>query len=121
MSERNTKDIVWECVAYEDLGVKCEYSVFVATCCGVREGEARFGLSQLVEVMEADYVGHLKMALWVLVTLPASSYFVVKLRGGEGSQVGRVGTRDAHSITWQSQDQEKRKEKVIQDERKHGK
>lgn len=53
--------------------------MFVSTFCRVSEGEARFGLSQLVEVMEAHHVGRLKMALWILVTFPAPPYFVVKL------------------------------------------
>lgn len=70
----------------------------MSTFCGVCEGEARFGLGQLVEVVEAHYVGRLKVALWVLVTFPAATYFVVKLGGGQGSQEGRVGTGDAHSI-----------------------
>lgn len=68
-----------KCVAYWLLSIKYEFSVFVPTCCGVCEGEARFGFSQLVEVMEADYVGRLEMALWVLVTFPAAPYFIVKL------------------------------------------
>ena len=70
----------------------------VSTCCGVFEGEARFGLSQLMEVVEAHDVGRLEMALRVLVAFPAASYFVVQLGGGQGSQEGRVGTGDAHSI-----------------------
>lgn len=86
-----------KCAAYLLLSIKYEFSAFVSTRCGVCEGEARFGFSQLVEVVEADYVGRLEMALWVLVTFPAPPYFVVKLRGGQGSQVGRVGRRDAHS------------------------
>lgn len=80
------------------LGVQNEFSAFLSTFCGVPEGEARLGVSQLVEVMEPHYVGRLKVALWVLVTFPAPTYFVVKLGGGQGSQEGRVGTGDAHSI-----------------------
>lgn len=62
------------------------------------EGEARFGVSQLVEVMEAHYIGCLKVALWVLVAFPATPYFIVKLGGGQGSEEGCVRTGDAHSI-----------------------
>lgn len=85
-------------IAYLFLGVQHEFSVLGSTFCGVCEGETRFGVSQLVEVMEAYYVGRLKMALWVLVAFPAPTYLVVKLGGGQGSQEGRVGTGDAHSI-----------------------
>lgn len=53
----------------------CPYS----TCGWVCEGEACFGLSQLVKVVQADHVGRLKMALWVLVALAAAPDFVVKL------------------------------------------
>lgn len=73
-------------------------SVFLSTCCGVCEGEAWFGVSQLVEVMETHDVGRLKMALWVLVTFTAAAYFIVKLGGGQRSQEGRVGTGDADSV-----------------------
>lgn len=76
----------------------CVLSVSVSTCGGVGEGEARFGFGQLVEVVEADDVGRLEMALWVLVAFPAPPDLVVQLRGGKGSQVGRVGTRDADSV-----------------------
>lgn len=86
------------CIVYVFLSVQCEFSVLFYTCCGVREGEAWFGLSQLVEVMETHYVRRLKMALWILVAFPAAAYFVVKLGGGQRSQEGRVGTGDAHSI-----------------------
>lgn len=65
------------------------------------EGEASFGLSQLVEVVEADHVGRLEMALWVLVALAAPPDFIIELGGGQGGQVGGVGGRDAHSIIWQ--------------------
>lgn len=71
---------------------------FLSTCCGVFEGEACFGLSQLVEVVEAHYVGCLKMALRVLVAFPAPPHLVVKLGGGQGSQEGCVGTGDAYSV-----------------------
>lgn len=67
----------------------------------MREGEARFGVGQLVEVVEADHVGRLKMALWVLVAFTAPPDFVVELRGGQGGQVGGVGRRDAHPIVWE--------------------
>lgn len=61
------------------------------------EGKARLGISQLVEVMETHYIWRLKMALGVLVTFPAPSYFIVKLGGGQWSHKGCVGTGDAHS------------------------
>lgn len=48
--------------------------------------------------MEAHHIRSLKMALRVLVSFPAPSDFIVKLRRGNGSQVGRVGTRDTDSI-----------------------
>ena len=51
------------CIVYLFLGVQCELSVLFSTCCGVGEGEAWFGVRQLVEVMETHYVGCLKMAL----------------------------------------------------------
>lgn len=62
------------------------------------EGEARFGIGQLVEVMEAHHVGSLEVALRVLVTFPAPPHFVVELGGGQGSKEGRVGTGDAHAV-----------------------
>lgn len=66
------------------------------TCGGVYKGEAGFGLSQLVEVVESDYVGGLKVALRVLVPLPAPPDLVIQLGGREGGQEGGVGTGDAH-------------------------
>lgn len=65
------------------------------------EGEACFGVGQLVEVVEADHVGRLKMALWVLVAFTASPDFIVELGGGQGGQVGGVRRRDAHAIIWE--------------------
>lgn len=62
------------------------------------EGEARFGVSQLVEVMKADDVRRLKVALRALVPFPAPSDFVVKLGGGQRSQKRRVGAGNADSI-----------------------
>lgn len=59
------------------------------------EGEAGFGLGQLVEVVEANDVGRLEVTLGVLVPLPAAADFVVQLGGGERSQEGRVGRGDA--------------------------
>lgn len=80
------------------IGVQYELCAFLSTFCGVFEGEACFGLSQLVEVVEAHYIGCLKMALRVLVTFPASPYLVVKLGGGQWSQEGRVGAGNAYAI-----------------------
>lgn len=54
------------------------------TCGGVYKGEAGFGLSQLVEVVESDDVGGLKMTLGVLVSLPATPNLIIQLGGGEG-------------------------------------
>lgn len=70
----------------------------VSTFRWVCEREACFGISQLVEVMEAHHVRSLKMALGVLVPLPTPPDFIVKLGRRNGSQVGRVGARDADSI-----------------------
>lgn len=75
--------------------------ICVFTCVRVCESEARFGFSQLVKVMQAHYIGCLKMALRVFVAFPASSYLIVKLGGGQGSQEGGVGTRDTYSIVWE--------------------
>lgn len=55
--------------------------VFAFTFRGVCESEARFGISQLVEVMEAHYIWSLKMTLGVLVAFAASSHFIVKFGG----------------------------------------
>lgn len=62
------------------------------------EGEAGFGLSQLVEVVEAHNVRRFKMTLGIFVTFPTPSYLIVKLGGGQRRQEGCVGTGDAHSI-----------------------
>lgn len=59
--------------------LRARRSCCYGTCCRVCEGEAGFGVGQLVEVMEADHVGGLKMALWVLVALAAAPDFIVKL------------------------------------------
>lgn len=80
------------------LRVQSEFGDDLSTCCGVFEGEARFGFSQLVKVVEANNVGRFKVALWVLVTFPAVPYFVVQLGGGQRSQEGRVGRGDADSV-----------------------
>jgi hypothetical protein len=66
------------------------------TCGGVYKGEAGFGLSQLVEVVESDDVGGLKVALWVLVSLPAPPNLIIQLGGGEGGKERGVGTGDAN-------------------------
>lgn len=71
---------------------------FVFTCFGVSEGETRFGVGQLVEVMKADDVRCLKVALGTLVAFPAPSDFIVKLGGGQRSQKRRVGAGNADSI-----------------------
>lgn len=76
----------------------CFYFVLASllfTIGGVFEGEAGFGLGQLVEVVEANDVGRLEVTLGVLVPLPAAADFVVQLGGGERSQEGRVGRGDA--------------------------
>ena len=64
------------------------------------EGEAGLGLSQLVEVVQAHHVGRLKVALRVLVPLPAAPDLVVQLGRGQRRQEGRVGRRDAHAVLW---------------------
>lgn len=50
-----------------------------STCCRMFEGEARFRFGQLMEVVEADHIGCLKMALWVLVPFPTPPHFIVEL------------------------------------------
>lgn len=99
------------------LSCTLEVSVFPSTCCWVCEGEARFGVSQLMEVMETHDVGSLEMALGVLVALAAAAHFVVKLGGGQRSQEGGVGAGDADSVIWRWEDEmggEKRKWWVMQ-------
>lgn len=90
-------------------GAQCVFS----TCCGVCEGEAWFGVSQLMEVMETHDVGSLEVALGVLVALAAAAHFIVKLGGGQRSQEGGVGAGDADSVIWRWED-EKRKWWVMQ-------
>lgn len=76
----------------------CTYTAGTLTCSWVDKGEARFGVSKLVEVVEPHYVWGLKMALWVLVPLPTASHFIIQLRRGQGCQKRGVGAGNTHSI-----------------------